>query len=185
MHTSNCVKRHVLSYSGTGHFKSRVVNKTLDYNILKNDTFIWIHEYLTLSLILLFWCFVFWSHLVETHDQGFHVRLANDAAASLLSTQRLCVLFFFCANVQNCVCVCVCPRVATHAHAPRPPGVLFKLCIEAWLTSQHTSRPSPTMTSRRRLDSDAAYHRSGSVWGASPRRVCIVTRHGNTLCLYG
>lgn len=81
-----------------------------------------------------------------------------------------------CGFVRVCVtCTCALDRL---------PGVLFKLCIKAWLTSQHTSRSLPAMTLwRHRWDLDVTYHRSGRVWKSSPY-ICMATYCSNSLYHY-
>lgn len=81
---------------------------------------------------------------------------------------------FLCANVQERVCL-------FNMHVKRAcvfarPGVLFKLCTKAWLTSQHTSQSSPAMTLRRhRWDLDTACHRSENLH----LTVCISVHFAN------
>lgn len=115
----------------------------------------------------------------------FHVRLPNDAAAFLLKhSAAVCSFVQMCKKCVFflCVSVCVSEREKCACALDRLPGVLFKLCIKAWLTSQHTSQSLPAMTSRRhRWDLVVAYHRSDRVWKSSPHRVCIVTCWSNAL----
>lgn len=109
----------------------------------------------------------------------FHVRLPNDASAFLLSTQHLCVLLCKKCVFRVCVFVCVC-ACEVRMRVRGLPGVLFKLCIKAWLTSQHTSQSLPAMTSRRHhWGLDVAYRRSDRVGKSSAHGACIVTHRAH------
>lgn len=100
----------------------------------------------------------------------------------------VCSFVQLCKKTVFCVCVSVCVKRTCAFHWL--PGVLFKLCIKAWITSQHTSQSSSAMTSQRHhWDLDITYHRSHRVWKSSQHRVCMVTYCSNAFqlaktCLY-
>lgn len=86
----------------------------------------------------------------------FSLWILQHSEATSCQTTKWCSRFPFmhsaavCHFVQMCKIVCF-PCVCLHCACASAllPGVLFKLCINAWLTSQHTSRSLPAMTSQR------------------------------------